>query len=58
MHKKIVVGFVVQTFDADNRCIAQEFVAGDTIDYENEEGEPIPVPDAEAYFPMDMVQPK
>ena len=58
MQKKINVGFVVQTFDADHRCVAQEFVAGDDTEYENMKGEPIAAPDAEEYFPMAMVQPE
>ena len=37
--KKITTGFVVQTFDTDLECcINQEFVAGDQVDWEDEEG--------------------
>lgn len=63
MHKKITYGFVVQTYD-DDKCVSQEFIAGDQVDYENMAGEPLD-PDEdeidttnEKYQPFDMVQPK
>jgi hypothetical protein len=39
---KITVGFVSQIFDTDlGRFVSQEFVAGDPVDYEDEDGEPV-----------------
>lgn len=39
---KITPGFVVQTFDiATGKCLSQEFVASDQVDYEDEDGEAI-----------------
>jgi hypothetical protein len=39
---KITVGFVSQIFDTDlGRFVSQEFVAGDQVDYEDEDGEPV-----------------
>lgn len=61
-HKKITTGFVVQTYDG-NKCIAQEFIAGDDVSYETVDGEPLPdddrqeVIDNEVYQPFNMVQP-
>lgn len=62
-HKKITVGFVVQTYytslNGDLVCHHQKFVAGDSVDYENMEGEPITIDtDKEVYCPKDMKQPK
>ncbi len=46
---KITTGFVVQSFEKNNKgkfvCVSQEFIAGDQVDYENEEGKPIEKPD-------------
>lgn len=57
MHKKITTGFVVQTYDGD-KCVSQEFIAGDQVDYEDENGETIDVDTTnEQYQPFDMVQP-
>ena len=57
--KKITVGFVIQTFVDDgkggNKCIEQEFVAGDQVDWEDHEGNPILAWDE--YQPYHMVQP-
>jgi len=54
---KITVGFVVQTFEKNNKgkfvCTKQEFIAGDQCDYEDAEGNPIDPPDHE-YQPYDM----
>lgn len=37
--KKITTGFVVQTYDTDLECCThQEFVAGDQVDWEDEDG--------------------
>ena len=60
-HKKITVGFVVQTYstkDGTHVCTGQEFVAGDQVDYEDENGEPIEVDvTKENYQPFNMEQP-
>jgi len=52
--KKITSGFVVQTF-VDGIFIEQEFIAGDEVDVEDEDGNPVysHLP----YHPFDMVQP-
>jgi len=46
---KITVGFVIQAFkkNADGKfiCISQEFIAGDQVDYENPNGDPIDPPE-------------
>jgi len=36
--RKITVGHVIQYFDNDNKCTAQEFIAGDIVDYEDHNG--------------------
>lgn len=55
--KKITTGFVIQTYNEDTGdCIGQEFIAGDQVDYEDEQGESCK-PFA-AYFPFDMIQPE
>ena len=45
---KITVGFVIQTFeksaDGEFICTSQEFVAGDQVDYEDPNGNPIDPP--------------
>jgi len=56
-YKKITVGFVIQDFDDNGNCVAQEFVAGDQVDYEDEEGNPVDVDVSKEYHPYDMVQP-
>jgi hypothetical protein len=61
MLKKITIGFVVQEFDDKGRCLSQEFVAGDQVDWENEDGEAIEIEDQpdrdELYYSFEMVQP-
>lgn len=57
---KITTGFVVQRFRKDNsgefRCIQQEFVAGDDVQFENLKGDPIEKPEHEYQsFNMAMV---
>ena len=58
---KITNGFVVQKWDSEkNKWIAQEFIAGDGVDYEDEKGWPTSLlflGDEEPYLPFDMVQP-
>lgn len=62
-HKKIIVGFVVQTY-ADNKCIEQEFIGGDEVSYEDMDGDVLGIAakrgiiSREEYFPMHMVQPE
>ena len=57
---KITVGFVTQTFEKDKSekyvCTGQEFIAGDTVDYENVDGEKITPPEYE-YQPFEMALP-
>jgi len=57
---KITVGFVTQTFERKKAgkfaCTEQEFVAGDTVDYEDTQGNVITPPEHE-YQPFEMVQP-
>ena len=56
-HSKITVGFVVQSYKGAN-CIHQEFVAGDPVEYEDKEGNPIEIDTTkEVYQPFNMVQP-
>lgn len=46
---KITTGFVVQSYEKNSAgefvCIAQEFIAGDQVDYEDVEGNSISLPD-------------
>jgi len=64
-HKKITYGFVVQEYDTvkgKHICTHQEFIAGDQVEYENMDGEPIDpnklsVAKKEVYQPFDMVAP-
>ena len=53
--RKMTVGTVIQTFDDDNKCIEQEFIAGDEVDYEDADGNRIDTWDE--YQPFEMVQP-
>ena len=65
MLKKITVGFVIQDFDEKTgKCVSQEFVAGEQVDWENEKGETInpfefsTIVDGDFnFFPFRMVQP-
>jgi hypothetical protein len=57
MMKKITVGFVVQNYDESGKCTSAEFVAGDQVDWEDEDGNAIIDPPSHEYFPFDMVQP-
>lgn len=58
MIAKTTVGFVVQNFDDDGKCISQSFIAGDQVDWEDENGDPIDEPDNVEYFPFEMKQPE
>jgi len=46
---KITVGFVIQTFEKNAAgkfiCTKQEFIAGDQVDYEDAEGNPVTPPE-------------
>jgi hypothetical protein len=54
--KKITTGWVIQVYDTENeKFISQKFVAGDEVEYEDEEGEKVKY--FESYLPFDMVQP-
>ena len=60
---KTTVGFVTQTFDTKTgKCIEQEFVAGDQVEWEDEDGQLIDPDEVTIeeidYFPFNMVQPK
>jgi len=54
---KITTGFVVQRYRRDNkgefRCVHQEFVAGDDVQFENLKGDSIEAPEHE-YQPFNM----
>ena len=61
---KTTTGFVVQKFDSETgRCLSQEFVASDQVEWEDQEGNPIEDGqygiDLEGlYWPLDMKQPE
>jgi hypothetical protein len=54
---KITTGFVIQVFDAETgRCVEQSFVAGDDVQYEDLNGNPVDWREAKgAYQPFEMV---
>jgi hypothetical protein len=62
--KKITAGFVVQTFDADSgRCVSQEFVASDQVEFEDQKGDRIEdgqygIALEGLYWPLEMKQPE
>jgi hypothetical protein len=60
-YNKITPGFVTQRFERRDKkfiCIEQSFTAGDPVDRENEQGEPVDVDVRdEQYQPFNMVQP-
>ncbi len=56
MKNKTTIGFVTQFYDDEGKCTSQEFVAGDQVDWEDEDGETCDVPEHE-YHTFDMVQP-
>jgi len=62
--RKITTGFVVQEFDADTgRCVSQEFVAGEQVEWEDRQGNAISDGDfgidlEGLYHPMEMKQPE
>ena len=53
---KITTGYVIQKFDTEtNKFISQEFIAGDEVDFEDEQGNAVDCFDE--YLPFDMEQP-
>lgn len=54
---KITYGFVVQQFSEDGTCLDQEFVAGDQVEIEDDQGNVVDADDFDFEFPLDMVQP-
>lgn len=54
---KITVGFVVQKYDENGKCVSSEFIAGDQTTWEDDMGETTDEPDNAEYFPLSMVQP-
>jgi predicted RNA-binding Zn-ribbon protein involved in translation (DUF1610 family) len=59
---KITNGFVVQTFTTvggKHICVNQEFIAGDPVEYEDADGNPISIDTTkEQYQPFEMKMPK
>jgi hypothetical protein len=61
---KITTGFVIQTFDTEKKkFVSQEFVAGDQVDIEDKNGDPVDpslleVDGKPTTFPFDMTQPQ
>jgi len=58
---KITIGFVIQQFDTEtSQCISQEFVSGDEVSYESENGELLDENEFDGLFlyqSYDMVEP-
>ncbi len=66
---KITAGFVIQAFDTEKKKFSHQcFVAGDQVNYEDKEGNPMdaeemskvnfgPYAEKEPYLPFDMLQP-
>lgn len=55
--KKITHGFVIQVWDVETgKFLRQEFIAGDDVVYENENGEVVDETEPN-YEPYSMVQP-
>ena len=59
---KITTGFVIQkyvTMGGNHICVGQEFIAGDQVDYEDSNGEPVSVDTSkENYQPFEMKMPQ
>lgn len=61
---KTTTGFVVQQFDSETgRCLSQEFVAGDQVEWEDQKG--VRIEDGQfgidlegLYWPLEMKQPE
>jgi len=61
---KVTTGFVIQQFDTNKKkFVSQEFIAGDEVDVEDDEGNPLSTYIRDAcgidnhYLPFDMTQP-
>ena len=57
---KITTGFVAQVYEEINGemvCTEQSFIAGDQVDWENDCGDSVNMPDNHKYQNMEMVQP-
>lgn len=55
---KITVGFVIQKFDScENVFISQEFIAGDEVSWEDDEGNILDTPCNNSYLCFNMEQP-
>lgn len=58
--RKITPGFIIQTFNDAGEFLSQEFISGDDVEYETEDGDPINVMDmplaGNEYFPFEMKQ--
>ena len=62
-YSKTTVGFVTQQYMMNREgkyiCIEQSFTAGDQVDRENQDGDPVQIDTSkEVYQPMDMEQPE
>ena len=61
---KTTTGFVVQKFDSETgRCLSQEFIASDQVEWEDQKGERIEdgqygIDLEGCYYPLDMKQPE
>jgi hypothetical protein len=60
-YSKITIGFIIQSYkeiDGKYHCVGQQFEAGDQVDREDLENNPIQIDMAkEVYFPFHMKQP-
>ena len=60
-YKKITIGFVIQEFSQQDDkfiCIEQSFEAGEQVDRENKDGDPVDIDiEQEVYQAFDMKQP-
>jgi hypothetical protein len=54
---KITVGYVVQNFDDNGKCVSQSFIASDEQTWENQYGESVDAPDNAENFSLEMIQP-
>jgi hypothetical protein len=50
---KYTHGFMVQRFDSDGNFIGQDFIAGDDVEWEDAEGQPVETQDF--YHPFNEV---
>ena len=62
--RKMTPGFVVQEFDSETgRCVSQEFIAGDQVEWEDRQGNAVSDGDfgidlEGLYHPLKMKQPE